>query len=266
MKNYPHIMAKVFREPWLIRSRDGGAIVQLLLSRIEDGSGGITLNVEEPDEPELAIDGRTAVIPVHGIIGKHLSMLEAMCGGCDLDTVQAMTDEAERDEDVSTILFDFRTPGGTVTGIPEFGRRIARIQKRTIAFSDSQCCSGGQWLASQCRESYGTQSSEWGSIGVWSAYMNYAQMLRQEGVEVQEISAGKYKTMGAYWKPLSDEEKDILKTHIQKLHADFKDAITSRREVSAKHMEGQVFDGQQAVEVGLLDGLVEDISELLPAD
>lgn len=119
------------------------------------------------------------------------------------------------------------------------------------------------WLASQCQQFYCSGSSYVGSIGVWTAYLDMSKAMKKEGVNMQAISAGKFKLMGAYWKPLTDEEKAILQTRVDKIHAQFKDAILSRRQISDEFMQGQIFDGREACEIGLCDGEVDDIEELI---
>jgi signal peptide peptidase SppA len=214
-----------------------------------------------PEAAPMVVD--TAIIPVHGILGKHLGSMAMMSGGCDVDRVSADIDVAVANANVRQIIFDFCTPGGSVVGIPELGRKIAGISKQTKAFADDECCSGGMWLASQCQHFYGTESATYGSIGVWCAYWDLTKMLEMEGSKMQSIQAGKYKLMGAYWKPLTDEEEAMLQADVDKTHAQFKDAINLRREVPDEFMQGQCFDGPEAVEAGLLDGLVESIEELL---
>jgi ClpP class serine protease len=80
---------------------------------------------------------------------------------------------------------------------------------------------------------------------------------------MQAISAGKYKLMGAYWKPLTPEELAMLQTTIDELHENFKDAVNLHREVKEEFMQGQILDGNQALAAGLIDGLVDDLEELL---
>ena len=82
-------------------------------------------------------------------------------------------------------------------------------------------------------------------------------------MNVQAVEAGKYKTMGAYWKPLTQEEIGILQRQVDKIHGQFKMAVNRYREIPEEFMQGQCFDGQEAVEIGLVDGLVQDIDELL---
>src|SRR5262249_2244832 len=101
-----------------------------------------------------------------------------------------------------------------------------------------------------------------GSIGVWCAYLNLSRQMQNEGVEMQAISAGKYKLLGAYWKALSDDEKAMLQADVNKIYDRFKEAVNLNREVSSEYMQGQIFDGEQAAEIGLVDGLVDSIDEL----
>jgi protease-4 len=118
-------------------------------------------------------------------------------------------------------------------------------------------------MASQCQSFVASESSSVGSIGVWCAYLDISRQLANEGTNVQEISAGKYKTMGAYWKPLTSEEKGVLQTQVDRLHAQFKDAVLLRREVDAKHMEGQIFDGAEAMEIGLVNDVADSLDDIL---
>ena len=267
MKNYPHICAKVWGEPWLITEKKFHAIERVLLARLDGGTERMAVSEsgeaseDENDKPRVIEDG-TAIIPLHGIIGKHLGSMEMMSGGMDLDTFGARIDEAMADESVNRLLFDFRSPGGTVTGIPEMGRKMRSLKKKTVAFTDSEANSGALWLASQAEEFYATPSSSVGSIGVWTASLDMSRQMENDGVKMNAISAGKYKLLGAYWKPMSDEERAILQSRVDGIHREFKDAVNSRREIDAKYMEGQIFDGMEAAQIGLVDGLVDDISEL----
>lgn len=266
MKNYPHIMAKVFGEPWLITREKHHAIEKVLLARVSGEQPMAALEFGEDsedtkDKPMTVEDG-TAIIPVHGIIGKHLSGLEMSSGGADLDAVGAMIDAAMADPAVNRLLFDYRSPGGTVTGIPEMGRKMYQLKKKTVAFTDDEANSGALWLASQAQEFYATPSSRVGSIGVWTAAMDMSRALENEGIKMNAVSAGKYKLLGAYWKAMSDEERAILQARVDGIHAEFKEAVNARRQIDEQYMEGQIFSGEEAAQIGLVDGLVDGIDEL----
>lgn len=266
---YPHIINKVCREFWVATDGTLDAMANLLASREFGGDRHTTMEDDDggrkeryPGYFEIA---NIAVIPVHGILGKHLSGLEMMCGGCSMDEVAAMIDVADKSAHIQKVFFDFNTPGGTVTGTPELARKILDLgtRKKTYAFSDSACCSGGLWLASQCQHFMVTQSSEIGSVGVRMILMDYTKALEMEGIKVNAISSGRYKLTGAYFKPLERDEYDMLKAESDRIHEQFKQAVTSHRKIPAEHMEGQVYRGEIAVQFGFADGLVESKEEAL---
>ncbi len=272
--NLPHIIAKVTRQPWVITAEKHRAIMDVLDARIAGDFKA--LNYASDDSPEDDGDrdqyrefqtagGTIAVIPVHGILGKHLSSMEMACGGCSLDTLQSQLKTALSSPRISKVLLDINSPGGTVTGTPETARLIAAVAavKPVWAFTDADCCSGAMWLASQCTRVYSTESAELGSVGVRMVLLDYTKQLEEEGVKVNAISSGKYKLLGASFKPLTDEERDMLQTESDRIHAQFQQAVTAVREVSIANLQGQIYRGEEAAGIGLTDGTVEDMDEVL---
>jgi len=270
MKSYPHVIAKLFYEPLLVTRAQHAAMVRVLESRMAGAGPGVRSDDEDEEDPDELEDGEyvvyeaTAVIPVHGTLVPHASDIPASSCGCGLDAVHKMMDMALRDRSVERLVFDFRSPGGAVTGIPELAGRIGSVvSKKTIAVTDSECCSGALWLATQCQHFYATGSSSVGSIGVWCAYLDISRQMENDGVNIQEVSAGKYKTMGAYWKRLTPEEKALVQADVDQIYGQFKEAVNYRREVAEEFMQGQIFDGRHAMDIGLCDGLVEGLDEVI---
>ena len=269
MKRYPQIISKLFYEPLLVTHARHASMARVLESRMAQGMPGADPEdmPEMPDDPEMpgwmTIDG-DAIIPVSGVLVGHASDIPMSSCGCGMDDVAGMMDVALADRRVKRLIFNLNTPGGAVTGTPELGRKIAGIvSKETIAFTDSECCSGGVWLATQCQRFYATESAAIGSIGVWCAYLDLSRQLANEGVSIQEISAGKYKCMGAYWRTLTPEEKGMIQRQVDKIYGQFKEAVNLRRQVAEEFMQGQIFDGAEAAAIGLCDGVVEGLDELL---
>lgn len=263
MKKYPHIISKLFYEPVMITRARHQAMCQVVeahMARIDSGDAD-----DMPDEAGAYVTtGRTAIIPVNGVLVGHASDIPASSCGCGLDEVAQMVDVAVADPGISKIVFNFNSPGGGVTGVPELGRKIAGIvSKETVAFTDSECCSGALWLASQCQHFYSTESASVGSIGVWCAYVDMSRKLERDGQNVQEFSAGKYKTMGAPWKALTKEEGAMIQAGVDKIYGQFKDAVNNRRQVADEFMQGQIFDGEEAISAGLVDGLVDSIDDVI---
>jgi len=266
MKNYPQIAQKLYNEPWLITKEKHDSLTALFEAHISGANIGIfdqQKDDSDEDDSSPRIDGQTLILPVHGVLGKHLSSLEMMCGGCSVDAIGKELDKAEASYQIRNILLDFRSPGGVVTGIPELGKKIASISKDVIAFTDSDCCSGALWLASQADKFYCTESASVGSCGVYSIYLDRSKQFEEMGMKVNAISAGEFKLAGASFKAMTERERAMLQDQVDDIHSKFKSAITSRRLVDAEYLEGQVFFGDAAAEIGMVDGLVDDMSEVI---
>lgn len=266
MKNYPHIAQKLYNEPWLITKEKHHAIVAMFESHIAGAETSIFSDdskKKEDDDSIPRMHGSTLIVPVHGVLGKHLSSLEMMCGGASVDAIGKELDRAESSYQIKNVLLDFRSPGGVVSGIPELGRKIASMSKDVTAFTDVDCCSGALWLASQCDKFYATESAMVGSCGVYSIYLDRSKQLEEAGVKVNAISSGEFKLAGASFKPMTDQERAMLQAQCDGIHEKFKAAVTKNREVADDYLQGQVYYGDEAAEIGMIDGLVEDMSEVL---
>ena len=266
MKSYSHIISKLFYEPLLVTPMRHASLLHTLDAKLGAPATAPDPGPQTPDpgEDESQQVGKTVVIPVHGTLVMHPEDIAMSECGCAMEDLNAMIDMAENDSNVERIIFDFRSPGGTVTGIPETGRKILHSRKETIAFTDSECCSGALWLAAQCQKFYATQSSRVGSVGVYCMSLDLSQAMKKDGMKVNAISAGKYKLLGAYWKPLADDERAILQASCDKIYEQFKSAMESHRVVNDEHFgNGLVFDGEEAAQIGFTDGVIESLDEII---
>lgn len=268
MKRYPHIISKLFYEPVMITPHKHGAICQVVEAHMNGNLPASAMDNPVDHESEMTDIGSTVIIPVHGIIDQNIPDSPSGGDGCDLAKLRDMISIARADSSVSRMIFDFRTPGGSVVGVAETGRAILNItDKETIAFTNDECCSAGLWLAAQCQRFYSTESARVGSVGVWCAYLDVSRQMQNEGQNMQAFFAGKHKLLGAYWKPMSDEEKVIVQKSVDKIYAQFKSAMNEQRAVSDSNFgNGLVFDGEDAAQLGFTDGLVESLEEVLEMD
>ena len=259
----PRIISKVYDEPWCITPAKHRAIQSALESHL----AGISLedNFETDEAPGSNTQDGVAVIPIHGIIGKHMSMLEMACGGCSVDSVSAMLGMAAEDPNVTAVVLDINSPGGTVTGVPELANQIFDLKqsKPVFAFTDCEMCSAAYWIAAQADAIYATSSAAVGSIGVYMALLDISRQLEMDGVKVNAISAGKWKLAGASFKPLTDDERAMFQAGVDRTHAQFKAAILRNRTINEDVMEGQVYDGEEALAANLTDAVANDLGEAI---
>ena len=269
---YPLIAAKVFNEPWAVTDETLAAIwravsdgVALPVPHAQDRFDD-ALEAEGNDSAsDIPVTGFTRVIPVFGILGKHLDSIEMDCGGCSIDKVSAQLTAADRDPDCERIVLAFHSPGGTVTGIPELAAKIKDIgtRKAVIAYTDGMCCSAALWLASQADTFLCSPSSMVGSVGVRCMVLDQSARLAKEGIKAESITSGKYKDMGANHRPMTDDERKMLQARVDGIGKAFRAALTASRSIAAEDMEGQTFSGEEAAAKGFADGLANDLEEVL---
>lgn len=289
--NLPRIYERVYCEPLCVLPARFQAIHAVLFPHLAGGRPlPITATAEEAPraEPRAAgltnsrgqrfqrifagergrlynLAGDAAVIPVYGVLAKNISAFEESCGGgTDINPIGAALAQAVAAKEIKTIVFDFSSPGGAVTGIRELGASIAAAAqvKPTYAFSDSQMCSAAYWLGSQCAEIYVSPSATIGSIGVYLAWLDETVALQLAGLRLEYFGAGEHKAAGLPGKPLTPAQRDLLQARVDDIYKTFTAAVSAKRpEVSRATMQGQVFTGEKALAAGLVDGLVNDFRE-----
>jgi signal peptide peptidase SppA len=219
---------------------------------------------------EVELPNDTAIIHFDGVLDKHISMMDMMCyGGVDLDDIDAALAYVAADANIRNVLLVFNSPGGSVIGVPETAARVEALSraKNVITFSDSVCCSGAVYIGSQASEFYVTASTYSGSIGVIRPpILDFSEALKEQKITATIIKSGKFKDTGSMLRPITDEEKTMLQAQSDRIMGMFTTAVKSGRpKMSADAMQGQVFFGTEAVEVGLADAVVADLNEALAA-
>ena len=279
---YAHLIASVYGRPWCITAEAGRAISAQLSAWLGGKLSGIPTPKAywEPDEDEdedasaqttglpYTLNGSTAIIPVSGIIGKRMSAFESECGGCDLNTVESALNHAVSNSAVSNIVLDFDTPGGTVTGVLEAANAIAKAgeSKPVYGWCETQCCSAGYWLASQCKAFVTTETAIVGSIGVYTAVMDDSEAWANEGLKQNLMKAGDFKATGMPGIPFSDTDRKRLQAEVNQIYGLFTaSVIKGRGKVSADTMQGQTFMGMDSVGLNLTDGVASNMAEFLSA-
>lgn len=267
MRNLHRIQRAVYETPWMILP----SIHESIRNQLEAHINNPNIQIPMEDDKEDDIEKSESIVPsiriinASGIIGKRLSMLEMECGGLDLDMLLDEVEEAVEDPSVSEIVMLFNSPGGTVVGTPEAAEYLSKLneKKSIFAYTDTLMASAAYYLGSQCTAIYCSPSSTVGSVGVYAVYLDESIAIANAGVKVNAISAGKYKTMGAPWKVMTDEERSILQAEVDQIHTDFKSAVKSKRDIKDEYLEGQVFNGVQAVEHGFADGNISSLKEMI---
>ena len=208
--------------------------------------------------------GPVGIIPIRGPIGKGLSKVDTLLGAVDLNQVETDLERFAADPSVKTILLDFNSPGGTVSGVPEVAQRVREINqtKKVVAFGNA--ASAAYWIGSQASEFLTTASAPAiGSVGVFVPHLDRSGELKAKGISVEVIKSGKYKGQ-IPGLPLSDDARAAIQAEVIDLHNEFKaDVLAVRSRINPDDLEGQTFTGKRAAARGFVTGLVRNRAEVL---
>lgn len=166
---------------------------------------------------------------------------------------------AKSDPTTSVILLNIASPGGMVSGCPELADYIAEVSnaKPVYAYADGLMASAAYWLGSGATEVAASKTSQIGSIGVLAAHTDISKMLDNFGIKISFITSGKYKAIGNFAEPLSEEGREYIQTRIDKVYSMFVGDVARNRglslESAEKWADGQIFFAEDALKAGLVD-------------
>jgi signal peptide peptidase SppA len=263
-RRYRHVAEMVYATPWAILPQTLRAIVELIDYRV----AGQRLSEEEIRErigagparrPSQTRQG-VAVLPLYGVIAPKATLMSDISGGTSLYDWRRAFGEALADPNVAAILIDVDSPGGVTDLVPEVAADIrgARGRKPIVAVANTMAASAAYWLAAQADELVVTPSGEVGSIGVLCAHDDISGLQQQMGVKTSLISAGKYKTEGNPFEPLSEEARAALQERVDEMYGMFTRDVAKGRRVTAGQVrdgfgEGRLVSALNAVKLGMAD-------------
>jgi signal peptide peptidase SppA len=218
------------------------------------------------DAPLYSVSNGIATVEVSGPIVKgYDAMICWFFGLLSLDRLQLAVAELGARADVAAVVFRINSPGGMATGTPETAQMIVALGeiKPTIGFTSDKACSAAYWLFAACGVCLAAPSATIGSIGTYLALYDYSEYLAELGIKLELFRAGALKGIGLMGKALTEDEKKFLQTSVDRINANFTGFVTARRPaISADTMQGQWFDGDEALERGLVDATVASESEI----
>lgn len=221
---------------------------------------GFAETTDEP--PYYDLRDSVAVIPISGPLTKRRSFWSFLFGGSSYAEIARTVAFAAQDPEVSGIVLDIDSPGGTISGVEAAGDAIfaARQQKPLAAFANGTMASAAYWLGSAADTVIAEKTAAVGSIGVLMVHYDWSVALANEGIKISYLTAGRYKALGNPAEPLSREARDVFQAELDQVYGIFVDTVARNRNVSrdqvlADMADGRVFIGAKAVAAGLADTL-----------
>ncbi len=201
---------------------------------------------------------RISVIRLDGVIGA----VRPGSSGLSDAGLASVIERAFRGKPLAVAL-QINSPGGSPVQSALVAARIRRLADekgvRVHAFCEDVAASGGYWLATAADEIYADANSIIGSIGVISASFGLNEFIARHGIERRVHTAGEDKSMLDPFRPEREKDVERLKELQKIIHDNFIAQVKDRRGARLADdddmFSGEIFVGQRAVELGLIDGI-----------
>lgn len=166
-------------------------------------------------------------------------------------------------EEVAAVLLKIDSPGGNAEGlnacVDAMIRDKRKAKKRVYAFCDDGAFSAAYALACVADEIYLPRAGGCGSIGVIARVMSLQGAYRKAGIDVRLVTSGKRKADGNPDAAITTNALKHVQRRVDSLAKIYWKLVSDSRGLSVaevRSFEANTFYGQEAVSVGLADGVM----------
>jgi protease-4 len=228
-----------FRFAWL------GLAAALLWTGVEKSG----ISASDASQPH------TAVVEIKGEIADDTD--------ASADAVVSSMRAAFEDEGSQAVVLLINSPGGSPVqaGImnDEIRRLKAKYKKPIYAVVEESCASAAYYIAVATDQIYVDKASIVGSIGVLMDGFGFTGLMDKLGIERRLLTAGENKGFLDPYSPQSKGQRAHAQTLLDQIHQQFIQVVRegrgNRLKETPEMFSGLFWSGQQAVELGLADGL-----------
>lgn len=203
-------------------------------------------------------DARIAVLVAQGSIVDGRGG-PSSAGG---DALAELIRQARDDERVRALVLRIDSPGGSAFASELIRRELTLTRaagKPVIASMSSTAASGGYWIAAGADEIWAHPASLTGSIGIFAMFPELAEPLNRIGITLDGVSTGPLAGAFDPRRPLDGAAAETMSIAIRHGYDRFLKVVGDARNMPVSDVDrvarGQVWTGQAAYELGLVDGL-----------
>ena len=197
----------------------------------------------------------TAMVTIKGEI--------ADTGEASAEYVLPALRSALEDDGAQALVLLINSPGGSPVQaglINDEIRRLRALHKKPIyAVVEETCASAAYYIASAADKIYVNKASIVGSIGVLMDGFGFTGTMEKLGVERRLLTAGANKGFLDPFSPQSETQKQYAQVMLDQIHQQFiavvKQGRGDRLKPNPEMFSGLFWTGEQAVQMGLADGL-----------
>ncbi len=170
--------------------------------------------------------------------------------------------ELRENDNIKAIVLRVNSPGGSYLASDAIWRevKLASEVKPVIASMSDYAASGGYYISMACDTIVAHPNTITGSIGIFSILFNVQELMNDKlGLTMDGVATGMYSDLYTSDRPLTDNEKSIIQSEVEKNYDTFIRKAAEGRNMSEEALRaiasGRVWSGDQALENGLVDVL-----------
>jgi len=194
-------------------------------------------------------------------VGDKLGVLEVEGPIVDARRMIEQIKEFRDHNNIKAVVLRIDSPGGGVGPSQEIYAELLRLadEKPLVVSMGSVAASGGYYLAVAGERIFANPGTITGSIGVIMSFPNYQELMGKVGIQTEVVKSGRFKDIGSATRTFSAADRGLLQEMIDDVHQQFVEAISAGRHMPIDRLQpfvdGRIFTGRQAKEVGLIDEL-----------
>ncbi len=207
---------------------------------------------------------KPALVPVIRLQGT----ISSSARGLNDAVLAPLIEKAFRSKPAAVALL-INSPGGSPVQSSLIAARIRRLSVEkgvpVHAFVEDMAASGGYWLACAGDQIWVDDSSIVGSIGVIFSSFGFSELMARQGIERRVVTAGTSKSLADPFLPQKPEDIERLKAIQTPIHQAFIAHVKARRGSRLADQDlfnADIWVGQQAVDLGLVDGVAHLVPKM----
>ncbi len=177
------------------------------------------------------------------------------------NTLAATIAEVRMDDKVKAVVLRVNSPGGSALASDIIWREIEllRAEKPLIVSMGSAAASGGYYISCPADAIVADRMTLTGSIGVFGMYLNTEEALKNKlGITYDGVKSNAESDMSGM-KSLSPVQRAALMRSVDRVYATFTGNVAEGRNLPIEKVldiaGGRVWSGEDALEIGLVDGI-----------
>jgi protease-4 len=200
--------------------------------------------------------------------GPHTALVEirgeiASEGNASAENIVSALRSAFEEKNAQAVVLRINSPGGSPVQAGIVYDEIRRLKvlhpKKVYAVCEEVCASGAYYMAVAADEIFVDKASIVGSIGVLMDGFGFTGTMEKLGVERRLMTAGENKGIGDPFSPVSEKQRAYTQAMLDQIHQQFigvvKEGRGKRLKIGPDTFSGLFWNGQQALEMGLIDHL-----------